>query len=381
MQEGNGPRRKALTVIGAIFGLVAIAWLIYWLLVLNQRESTDDAYVAGNQVAVSAQVSGTVIALLIDDTQRVEAGQPLLRLDPTDAEVALARAGATLQQAVRQIRQQAATASQFDAQIESRRLDLLQAEEQLQRRRPLLAEEAVSAEELRQSEHAVELARAALRGAERQSRAAHSLIEGVAIEQHPAVLEARSAYEQAWLAARRNVILAPIAGYVARRSVQLGQRVQPGQMLLFIVPLDSVWVDANFKESQLRELRIGQHATMSADAYGGKVRYRGTVAGVAAGTGSAFALLPAQNASGNWVKIVQRVPVRIELDAQQLVANPLRLGLSMTVNVDIRDQSGVMLAAATGARVVAATDMYGRDAADAAAAATALIDGRAQPAP
>lgn len=373
MNESNPPRRRALIVISTVFGLAALAWLAWWWLVLSKRETTSDAYVAGNQVTVSAKIQGTVVELLADDTSRVEAGQVLLRLDPADTQVALSRAAATLAQTVRQVRQQSASAAQFDAMIDSRKVELQLAESQLARRQPLLEEQAIAIEELRQSETSVAVARAALRAAERQASAAHALVEGTPVQQNPAVLEARAGFQQAWLAARRSSIQAPVAGYVARRTVQIGQQVQPGQTLLSVVELDKVWVDANFKESQLRSLRLGQPVKLTADIYGSAVEYHGKVAGVSAGTGAAFSLLPAQNASGNWVKVVQRVPVRIELDPAELTSNPLRLGLSMSIDVDTHDRTGPVLAATANRQTVASTDLYADSAAAAQAAADAII--------
>jgi membrane fusion protein (multidrug efflux system) len=374
--DGNPKRRRALIIIAIVFGSIGIGWLLWWWLVLAKRETTNDAYVAGNQIAVSSQVGGTVVSLLTDDTQRVDAGQLLVQLDPTDATLALARAAASLDQSVHTARQMSATASQYDAQVEGRRAELQLAEAQLARRRPLLADQAISAEEIKQAESAVTVARAVLQSAERQASAAHALTAGLSPEKQAAVLEARVQYQLAWVNAHRGRVLAPVSGYVARRSVQAGQRIQPGEPLLTIVPLDNLWIDANFKEPQLRALRLGQVADVTADIYGGDVHYRGRVAGVAAGTGAAFSLLPAQNASGNWVKVVQRVPVRIELDAEQLAQHPLRVGLSADVNVDTTDRSGVVLGATDPQRPpVAQTGLYESDAAAAEQAADAIING------
>jgi membrane fusion protein (multidrug efflux system) len=372
---GNPRRRKALLVLASVFGVVALAWLLWWYLVLSRRETTTDAYVAGNQIAVSSQVSDPVIALLVDDTQRVETGQELIRLDATDARLALARTESALRVAVDGARQQNATAGQFDAQTAGRRLELEQAEAQLARRRPLLATKAISLEELRQAETQVELARAALLASERQAIAARAIAGKLTPEAQPVVGEARALYQQAWVSVRRHRILAPASGYVARRSVQIGQRVQPGEPLLTIVPLDKVWIDGNFKESQLKSLRIGQTADITADMYGSSVHYKGRVTGMAAGTGAAFSLLPAQNASGNWVKVVQRIPVRIELDAAELQQHPLRIGLSISVKVDTQDKSGDMLNRSVQQTQVAGTSLYDADVDAAAAAAEAVVRG------
>lgn len=372
---GNPKRRRFLLIVATVFATLAAGWVLLWLLVLSRRETTDDAYVAGDQVGVSAQTTGTVIEVLSDDTQRVETGQVMVRLDPTDNEVALARAAGTLALAVRQNRQLHALAAQSDSAIASRRLELQWAESELARRRPLLEQHAIASEELRQFETKVALAQAALQAAQRQSRAAHAPVEGVSAELNPAVQEARAAFLQAWLAVRRATVRAPLTGYVARRNVQVGQRVNAGQTLFTVIPLDKLWIDANFKEVQLRALRIGQPVRVQSDLYGGQVQFHGRVAGMSAGTGAAFSLLPAQNASGNWIKVVQRVPVRIALDRGELAAHPLRIGLSTYVNVDTIDRSGPVLAAAPATPAGSSTQIYADDYPAAERAADAVIRG------
>jgi len=313
--------------------------------------------------------------VLAEETQRVDAGQVLVRLDPTDSQVALAHAASTLALSVRQVRQQGAAAEQSDAAIASRQLDLQWAEAELARRQPLLEQHAIAPEELRELESKIALARAALQAAQRQARAAHALVEGVPAELNPAVQEARASFLQAWIAASRATVRAPVAGYLARRNVQAGQQVSPGQSLFTVVPLDKLWVEANFKEGQLRALRIGQPVRIASDLYGGAVEYHGRIAGVGVGTGAAFSLLPAQNASGNWIKVVQRVPVRIALDAGELAKHPLRIGLSTTVNVDTKDRSGASLAALPDTRAVASTAIYAADLQAAEQSADAVIRG------
>ena len=304
MPPANGKRRRLLILIAAIFIVLGVLWALYWVLVLAKRERTDDAYVNGNKVVISAQVSGTVIAVLADDTQLVKAGQALVRLDPVDAQTSLDRASNELAQTVRQVRQEKATAGQYDSLIITRELELTRAEADLAKRQPLLAEHAIAPEEVRHAQESVQLAQAALTQAQRQAASAHALVEGVAVEQNPAVLQAKAAYRDAWIAAQRNAVVAPVTGYVAERSVQLGQHIQAGQALMTVIPLNALWVDANFKEVQLRHLRIGQPAEVRSDLYGGAYLFHGHVQGMSAGTGAAFALLPAQNASGNWIKVV-----------------------------------------------------------------------------
>jgi membrane fusion protein (multidrug efflux system) len=369
----NGKRRRILLVIALIFiGIGALA-AVYWVLVLSKREKTDDAYVNGNKVTISAQVAGTVVAVLADDTQLVKAGQVLVKLDPIDAETALSRSANALAQTVRQVRQQKATADQYDSAIETRRLELARAETDLAKREPLLAERAIPAEEVRHAQESVEMARAALTQAERQSRSAHALVDGTAVESNPAVLQARDVYRDAWISAQRNAVVAPVTGYVAERSVQLGQHIQAGQALMSVIPLNSLWIDANFKEAQLRNLRIGQKAEVRSDLYGGSYIYHGRVEGMSAGTGAAFSLLPPQNASGNWIKVVQRVPVRIQIDDGDLAKSPLRVGLSATVTVDTTTRNGAVLAMDTSDNSVGDTQVYTQDLAKANAEADAIV--------
>ena len=369
----TGKRRKVLVIIAVVFIIIGLLWGLFWLLVLSKRERTDDAYVNGNKVVISAQVSGTVIAVLTDDTQLVKTGQVLVRLDPVDAQTGLARSASALGQSVRQVRQQKLTADQYDSMIATRRLELARAEADLAKREPLLADSAIAPEEVRHARESVLLARAALTQAERQATASHALVDGTSVEDNPAVLQAKAAYHDAWIAAQRNAVVAPVSGYVAERSVQLGQHVTAGQALMTVIPLNALWVDANFKEVQLRHLRIGQAAVVRSDLYGGSFVYRGHVKGMAAGTGAAFALLPAQNASGNWIKVVQRVPVRVSIAPEDLAKHPLRIGLSTTVTVDTHDRSGAMLPAAPRTDGGASTDVYSANQAKVDAEADAII--------
>src|SRR5271170_598934 len=369
----NGKRRNILMLIAAIFIGIGVLWGAYWVLVLSKRERTDDAYVNGNKVVISAQVSGTVIAVLADDTQLVKSGQVLVRLDPIDADTNLSRMTSALAQTVRQVRQEKSTADQYDAVIDTRKLELARAEADLAKREPLLAERAIAPEEVRHARESVDMARAALTQAVRQSASAHSLVDGTQVEDNPAVLQAKAAFRDAWIAAQRNAVVAPVTGYVAERSVQLGQHIQAGQALMTVIPLSSLWVDANFKEVQLRHLRIGQPTEVRSDLYGGSYIFHGHVEGMSAGTGAAFALLPAQNASGNWIKVVQRVPVRIQIDDEDLVKSPLRVGLSATVTVDTSSRSGPVLAANISDQPVGITQVYTRDLEKANAEADAVV--------
>ena len=341
--ENPGKRKTVLIAITAAFVLAGLGWAAYYNLVLSKEEVTDNAYVGGNLVTLSAQVTGNVDEIRADETQMVKAGAPLITLNAIDADLALRQAEARLGTVVRQERERYSSVAQYDAVIEQRRLALATAQGNLSRRAPLAADHTISGEDLAHAKQAVDDAKAALTVAQRQAESAKAGVQGVDLASHPAVLSAKGDVVQAWLAVRRNAVIAPVSGYVAKRSVQLGSHVTPGTPLMSIVPLDQLWVDANFKESELRNIRIGQAATIETDLYGSKVVYLGKVLGMSAGTGSAFSLLPAQNATGNWIKVVQRVPVRITLDPNELAAHPLRIGLSTTVTVDTSHAEGATL--------------------------------------
>jgi membrane fusion protein, multidrug efflux system len=324
-----GALAAVLSTAGAVCGA-------YWAQVLRYHQATDDAYVGGNVVQITPQISGTVIAIGADDTQFVKAGQPLVRLDPADARVALDQAEAQLARTVRDVRNLYATSSQLAAAAQMRQTELAAAQSDLARRQRLGATGAVSGEELQHASDAVKRAQAELIAAEQQLAANRARVDGTTLKDHPQVRDAAAAVRNAYLTLERTELAAPVAGLVARRNVQLGQRVSPGTPLMAVVPLDEVWVDANFKEPQLAHMRIAQPVKLTADLYGGRLVYHGTIAGFGAGTGAAFSLLPAQNATGNWIKIVQRVPVRIALDPHEIAAHPLQIGLSMKADVDVK---------------------------------------------
>ncbi|MES2314294.1 MAG: HlyD family efflux transporter periplasmic adaptor subunit [Pseudomonadota bacterium] len=366
-------RRRVLLIVASAFILAGLIWFLLWLFVFSTRVKTDNAYVGGNQVAISAQVPGTVVAILADDTQHVDAGQMLVKLDSTDADTRLQQARSALAQAVRSVRQQTSSAGSADAQVVNARLALKKAEADLKRRLPLIAAQAESPEIVQHMRDGVDQAQAAVSAAESQSAAAHAAVEGTDVAQNPVVLQARANFRAAWVAAQRNAIYAPVSGYVAERSVQLGNSVAAGQQLMTVVPLHDLWIDANFKESQLRHIRIGQPVTVTSDLYGSDAEYQGKVIGLGAGTGSVFSLLPAQNATGNWIKVVQRVPVRIALDNQALDKHPLRIGLSADVTVDIRDDKGSVLANTPAQQPVAQTTVYDQMASKADAEADRII--------
>ncbi|WP_323120935.1 HlyD family secretion protein [Burkholderia alba] len=341
--QSNGKRKRMMTLLILVIVIAAIAYGLYYFLVARFHETTDDAYVNGNVVQITPQVTGTVIAVKADDTQTVKAGDPLVVLDPADSQVALQQAEANLAQTVRQVRGLFANDDQYRAQVALRQSDLSKSQDDLRRRLAVAQTGAVSQEEISHARDAVKAAQASLDSAQQQLASNRALTSNTTISDHPNVLAAAAKVRDAYLNNARNTLPAPVTGYVAKRSVQVGQRVSPGTPLMSVVPLNAVWVDANFKEVQLNHMRIGQPVELTADIYGSSVKYQGKVIGFSAGTGSAFSLLPAQNATGNWIKVVQRLPVRVELDPKQLEKHPLRIGLSMQVDVDIKDESGNQL--------------------------------------
>lgn len=353
-------RRRLLLLATAVFVLLAVGYGLWWWIYSSHFESTDDAYVHGNLVQITPQVAGTVVAIAADDTEWVKAGQPLVQLDPADAEAALAQARAQLAQAVRQTRTRYVQNEALQADVSAReadlkrvQADLARARTDLDRRQKLARTGGVSGEELQHAQTALRSAQsqtaqaqAALEAAQATLETNQALTRGTDVAHHPDVQRAAAQLREAWLARERTALPAPVDGMVARRSVQVGQRVAPGAALMSVVALDQLWVEANFKENQLRNMRVGQPVTLVSDLHGDRVRYHGVVSGLDAGTGSAFALLPAQNATGNWIKVVQRVPVRIRLDPTELAEHPLRIGLSMTVEVDVGDEGHAVPAVA-----------------------------------
>ncbi|OIQ96424.1 multidrug export protein EmrA [mine drainage metagenome] len=371
--NGNaGKRRRLMLTAIAVFIIIGVVYGGYHYWRSLHEVDTDDAFVGGNLVQITPQVGGPVTAIAADDTQLVQAGQVLVKLDAADTRLALRQAEAQLGQAVRALRVSYAQTAALQAQVAVRRSDvasaqtnLAKAEDALRRRQALAGSGAVGGEEFRQAQIAVQAAKSALdtaqagvRAALAQAAANEAQTAGSTLARNPAVRLAAARVREAYLAFERTTIPAPVTGVVARRTVQLGQRVAPGTPLMMVVPLSNVWVDANFKEVQLRELRLGQRATVVVDLYGSKVSYDGRVAGIAAGSGAAFALLPAQNATGNWIKVVQRVPVRIALDPTQVAKHPLRVGLSTEVTVDISDHGGPLVIDAPPTQPAAQTEVY-----------------------
>jgi membrane fusion protein (multidrug efflux system) len=356
------PPKKRKWLVGGLTLIVLLCgagYAAYWAFIGRFEESTDDAYVAGNTVPLTTRVIGTVIAIRADNTQRVQEGQPLVLLDETDARIALEQAGARLAQTVRQVQGLYQTEAQQDANVTLQQARLAQSRSDYRRDLNLVHQNYVSAQDYQHSGTQVDVDRAGLKVAEHQLEATRAAVANTELADHPQVRLAAADLRDAYVALQRTTIRAPVSGYVDKRSVQVGERVSPGAPLMAIVPLNQIWVEANFKESQLSNVRIGQPVSLTADLYGGSVVYHGRVIGLGAGTGSAFAVLPPQNATGNWIKVVQRVPVRIGLDPAEIREHPLRIGLSMEATVDTHDRSGRVLSGDDpAAQDVYATDVF-----------------------
>ena len=327
-------RKRGFVALGSVFSVAAIAYGAYWFTVGSRHESTDDAYVAGNRVPVMAEAEGTVTAILADETSEVAQGQVLVRMDDTDAKVALQEAEAKLAATVRHVEELYSTDKQLASKAAAQQATLAQHRSDYQRHQALNKRGYYSDSALEQSGTQVQVDQHELAEDQHAISALHAELGDGGVSDNPDVKLAAAGVRAAYLTLQRMTIVAPVSGYIAKRDVEIGQRIAPGASLITVVPLSEIWVDANFKESQLDHIRPGQPVSLRADVYGGHVDFHGTVVGVDAGTGSAFALLPAQNATGNWIKVVQRVPVRVQIDAGELVQHPLRIGLSMDVSVD-----------------------------------------------
>jgi membrane fusion protein (multidrug efflux system) len=357
----NQKRRRGLLLLAVVVLLAGAAWFVWWYLHARWYVSTEDAYAGATVVQVTSEVAGTVRTIHPRETEWVKAGQPLIELDPADARIAMDAALADLGATVRQVRGSYPQTGRLQAQIAVRETDLARARDDYRRRQSIAAGGAVSTEELAHAREVVAGAEAALRSAREDLNVALAQTGGIEASRHPQVMRAIARVREAALALERTRITAPVNGVVARKGVQLGQRVNAGTPLLAIVEIDDAWVDANFKEVQLQRMRIGQPVELRSDLYGDDVVYHGHIKGFSPGTGAAFALLPAQNASGNWIKIVQRVPVRIVLDPQELAEHPLRVGLSMHAEVDLHDQGGTVVAEPSSAVAATMADRPERD--------------------
>ncbi|KVS60331.1 hemolysin secretion protein D [Burkholderia cepacia] len=364
-------RRKRFIVFFAVVLVAALAWIAYWLLSDRYYEDTDDAYVAGSIVQVAAQIPGSVTDVVVADTQAVRAGQTLVKLDDTEASVAFAQAKAQLAQAVRQVANAKISNTMYVEAVNARRADLSLAQRAFAARSGASVE-IVAPEELARARAAVAGAQANLAAAQAQLDAARALGTRLPVDENPAVVQAAAQFKLAYRNLKRTTIVAPVDGTIGQRSVQVGQQVGPGVPLMSIVQLNQLWIEANFKEGQIRHMRIGQPVEVVSDLYGSRVTYRGRVQGFSAGTGSAFSMLPSQNAAGNWIKVVQRVPVVIALEPRDLAAHPLRVGLSMRATVDTRDRNGHALDSEPPTPAVS-TRVHDGVASDAEAAAAAII--------
>ncbi|WP_024644831.1 HlyD family efflux transporter periplasmic adaptor subunit [Pseudomonas syringae] len=373
-KDANPGKRRFLLIGLAIIVVLCGLGIWAWYEIYGQwSEETDDAYVNGNVVEITPLVTGTVISIGADDGDLVHEGQVLLKFDPSDAEVSLQSAEANLGKVVRQVRGLYSNVDGMKAQLAAQRTAVQTAQDNYNRRRSLAAGGAISQEELSHARDSLTSAQSALNSLQQQLSTSVALVDDTVVSSHPDVKSAAAQLRQAYLANARSTLVAPVTGYVAKRTVQLGQRIQPGTATMAVIPLDQLWIDANFKETQLGKMRIGQPVEISSDLYGSDVKYSGTIDSLGAGTGSAFALLPAQNATGNWIKIVQRVPVRVHINPEELAKHPLRVGLSTTVDVDLHDQSGPVLAQQSRKQAAFSTQVYTEQLADADALITRLI--------
>ncbi|MEA5668943.1 HlyD family efflux transporter periplasmic adaptor subunit [Stenotrophomonas sp. MH1] len=368
-------RGKLLRGLFLIVVILLVAFVAWYYLMGRWAEETDDAYVVGNQVQITPLVGGTVVSIAADDGMKVEQGQLLVQLDPADTEVAMQQAEANLARTVRQVRGMYRSVEGAQAELNARQVTLKRAREDYARRKGLADTGAISREELAHAADELAAAEAAVSGSRESVERSRALVDDTVIATQPDVQAAAAQLRQAYLNNARAGIVAPVSGYVARRSVQVGQRVQPGAALMAVVPTEQMWVEANFKETQLRHMRLGQEVELRSDLYGGEVTYKGHITSLGLGTGSAFSLLPAQNASGNWIKIVQRVPVRVAIDAKQLADHPLRIGLSMKAEVNLHDQKGGVLPADVAKGTVYGTEVYARQLQEADALIHTIIQG------
>lgn len=336
-------RKKGLSIFILLLLLISIGSAAYWYLFIKGFEETEDAYVSGNQVMVSAQIAGNISKINVDNMDPVQAGDVLLELDDTNAKLSFEQAKSNLANAVRQVSQLNYTVKQLKSAVRANEITLAQAQGNLNRRIQLVKDGAIDKESFQHAKEAVELAKANLTTSQNQLGANQALLLDGPLSEQPQIQSAVSNLKQAWLNLERTKIRSPIKGYVARRNAQVGQAVSVGGALMAVVTTDQMWLDANFKETQLTHMRIGQPVEIHFDLYGKDKTFNGKVVGIEMGTGSAFSLLPTQNATGNWIKVVQRVPVRIQLDPQQLAENPLRIGLSATVKVNVTNSQGETL--------------------------------------
>ena len=351
-------RKKSLAIFAIVLLAAAASSTAYYYRYVVGEESTEDAYVNGNVVQITPEITGTVTRIDVDDGDYVKQGQPLVYLDDADANIAFENAEANLAQTVRQVRALFNQLEQAKAVVQTRSIALTRAQNDYQRRKNMVKAGGLSREELSHALDVVNSANQDLLAAKQQLQARAAAVHNTSVETHPLVKAAVAQVKQTYLAQQRTVLRSPVAGYVAKRNVQVGQRISQNSGLMAVVPLNEVWVDANFKETQLQDMRIGQKVALVSDLYGDEVKFHGSVESLGIGTGSAFSVLPAQNATGNWIKVVQRLPVRIKLDQAELSAHPLRIGLSMVAKVNTKDKSGPLLPPHTPAQALYSTNVY-----------------------
>ena len=359
----SSQRKTRMSIAIGIFLLIGLLWGLYWFFIARYHEETENAYVAGSMVVVNAQTAGTVEAILAEENQVVKAGDVLVKLSPTDAQVALAQASAQLANATRQIQNVFNTVSVTRAQMVQANSAVKTAQDAVNRRAALVKTGAVSREEYDQAVNALNQALAAQKTTMEQNKSAGAQVAGTTTQNHPAIEAAKAAFRSAYINSKRLAVLAPTDGVIAKRNVQVGQQISQGVPLMSIVAANQLWVEANFKETQLANLRVGQPVELTSDVFGSGVKFKGMVQGIGIGTGSAFSVLPAQNATGNWIKIVQRIPVRIQLDAEELKAHPLRVGMSMVANVNTHQRDGAVLGTVAGSDGLSnlTTNVYAQD--------------------
>lgn len=359
MNENQKEKRKKI-LIGLTAGLLLIGliFLILWLIIFRFHKTTDDAYVNGNQVVITPQISGYITNVTVDDTQMVEEGHVLVQLDTIDKTIDLDKAKNELADTVRNVAQMFENVSRLKADVESRKAEMAKTGKDYENRKKMVSSGAISVEDFQHSEAYFIEAFANFLSAQHQLRGAEVLVEGTTIETHPLVEKAKAATKEAYVNLQRCTIRSPVKGIITNKQAQVGEAIAPNTSLMIIVPMDQIWVDANYKESQLGKMRIGQPAKLTSDIYGSGVVYHGEVIGIGAATGSVLSVLPPQNATGNWIKIVQRLPVRILLNPEELQKNPLRLGLSMEVNVNVHDIKGNLIPPPTSLEKLYTTNIF-----------------------
>ncbi len=360
-EEHKAAIKKWVSIVTALFLVALIVFTVAWLIWWRFEEETDDAYVNGNMILITPQQKGIITTILADNTQLVEEGQPIVELDKTDYEIALNRAKAELGNAVRSVVQMFVKVKELEAKRDASRADFLRACLDYKHRRELVDDQSVSVEEFEHSQTSALSAFSGYKEVEQELEAARARVGNTTVSRHPEVERAKANLQAAFLELHRCVVRAPARGIITQRKAQVGGWVQAADALMSLVPIDQVWVDANYREVDLKNLRIGQPVHLKSDMYGDEVIFKGTIVGLNPGTGSVFSILPPQNASGNWIKILQRIPVKISLDADQIKNFPLMLGLSMTATAYTRDRTGQRLSRTVVRKPIYKTNVYSQE--------------------